>query len=281
MDLACRFGKLRGGSGLRGPGTWLGGVRLRIARRRCFCVPMPFSRFVWRIERVTTAWNSDHHFCVLVMSLLLGFLPGCSAPDKDACRWIFERADGQVLQGTISIAGTEEEVKPWKEATDSGTGTLRVYYPDGALYQAREYAGGKLSGSFRVWFPNGRMSQDVQYSNGVQQGQMTLWHPNGQRASQANYQDGKFDGIYLEWYPTSKPQSQTRYSRGVLDGPARSWSPAGDIVEDGVWRNMQPWNGRLVLYKRTGEAPVVGVYSNGVLVGRCLAPSEGAKGPHQ
>ncbi len=44
MDLACRFGKLSGEGGLRGSGTWLDGVRFKIARRRCFFVPMPLTR---------------------------------------------------------------------------------------------------------------------------------------------------------------------------------------------------------------------------------------------
>lgn len=220
------------------------------------------------------SWSRCLHLRFLVLAALLVPLSGCSMPNKDSCKWVFSRTDGQSMTGICSIADCESEIKPWSEATREATGTLHVSYPDGTVYQERGYANGRLSGAFRVWFPNGGMSQDVQYTNGVRHGLMTLWHANGQRASQATYHDGKLEGIYHEWHPDGRPQRETRYSRGVLDGRARSWNLAGDAVEDGVWRNMQPWDGRLTLYQRTGEPPVVGVYSNGVLIEKFPVPSK-------
>ncbi len=216
--------------------------------------------------------NTCHSRSIL-STLLVVALSGCELRHKDACKWTFERADGLGSEGVCRISETEDESKPWSEAVADASGVLHVYYSDGAVYQERRYDGGRLQGPFRVWFPGGQIFQDVEYTNGLQNGKMVLWHQNGKQAVDARCMRGNLHGVYREWYANGQMRREARYEDGALDGVDRSWDERGRVVEDGVWRKLQPWEGRLIIYQRVGRPPVLGLYSNGVLVETIGSPS--------
>ena len=85
--------------------------------------------------------------------------------------------------------GSTVEERRWADGTIKQEQTLRPG-PDGVLVP---------DGPTRIYYPNGAMQEERNYQAGQLHGTLTLWHENGQKEAESEWENGRMVRDWTRW----------------------------------------------------------------------------------
>lgn len=118
-----------------------------------------------------------------------------------------------------------------KDVTEKGVlnGTLKEYYPNGAIRETTEYVNGTRQGKALTYFINGQKSTEFAYNNGEEDGYYRRYYLNGKVASEGWYQDGALAGDWYFYDELGNLSSKDHYLHGEIEGVSQAWYPTGKL----------------------------------------------------
>lgn len=201
----------------------------------------------------------------------LFMITACSCIIKpDNYKWEFYSLSNELIkEGVVDSSSVENEfcLTELFAPTNELSGKLIVYRGSRKAME-KDINKGVLHGQLRFWYPNGMIMQEQEFYEGKQNGKMFLWYENGQLQSSSFFENDLIHGVTTNWYRGGGLQSIIGMSNGVSHGVRKRWDESGHVVEDGVFYKMQPWSGQLIILKKREQSPMLGIYSNGVLVNK-------------
>ncbi len=190
-----------------------------------------------------------------LIALLGVVLVGCAATTSrrddgpiSPTRWVIVREDGSVEKGKKTSAGMSNRLT--RNATCTGT-----YWLSRSSHRYREdqYVDGNITRTTMFHPEHGSKTWErllIDRSNNVWR--MTSFYPNGDRKRELERigPSGKTDrganhGLYREWYDNGKLKIQCNFKEGKLHGRFSCYRNDGVSIFVGVYRNGEPWDGRL------------------------------------
>jgi antitoxin component YwqK of YwqJK toxin-antitoxin module len=158
--------------------------------------------------------------------------------------WMFECADGRVIQGKDDLEQTE--IKEFLLTSPSGKMTRKT--KSGVIVETYTLLNGNKDGTLFNYDRSGcRLLVEENYTNGVLHGIQKSWWGNGSLRYHKNYQSGRADGIFTNWYEPGKISFIMPYVNGVLHGERFDYAPDGHLMAHCVVSNWMTINGTELL----------------------------------
>ena len=113
--------------------------------------------------------------------------------------------------------------------------TRTVTYPDGAVFEVREFCGPALDGRWQQWFADGHTQFARTYEDGEPAGTWRSYYEDGRPWRTETYVDHRRHGVWTEWYANGSKSAEGTFARGDRTGTWRYWNDGGDCVREEVW----------------------------------------------
>jgi antitoxin component YwqK of YwqJK toxin-antitoxin module len=177
--------------------------------------------------------------------------------------WIFEAADGHVVNGTDDMEHTEIKEFLLTRPTGKMTRTTK----SGVAIENCSLVNGNKDGVLRRYDRSGvRLIDEMNYTNGILHGEQRSWWKNGRLMFYENYRDGHEDGIFTNWYESGNTSFIRSYTNGVLHGESFDYAPGGRLVAHCVVSNWATLNGTELL-SNDGKGNVrLALFKDGVFI---------------
>lgn len=160
-------------------------------------------------------------------------------------------------------------------SSHSATLTVPDIIRDAGLYELRiSEDGHTIDGNYQIWPENvgtsGIIGQGMFDSSDPVNKQMHCDYPS-EPEEWVEYPQQIIDGpssnqILKTWHPNGQLRSNLESSNNRMYGISQRWDEEGNVIEDGIYKNGEPWSGKLIIYQKVNELPMVGTYSNGILL---------------
>ena len=177
---------------------------------------------------------------------------------------VFIRSDGKVFEQRYSAYRADN---PWKSLVpDNQSGTLQMYLRSGQMVSEYQISNGVWHGAAQLWDRKGHKLMEANYSMGKLDGMYRAWHYNRVKAREGRFSNGLEVGKHIAWYPTGALKNTCEYNSGMYNGLLQHWLQDGQIVANATYSNMWAINGTTIIEWVEGKPPVLGIYSNGLLL---------------
>ena len=199
---------------------------------------------------------------IATVVLLITFTVSCCRGAKREMR--FTGTDGTSVTQHYRLSPNNL----WKsKIPTNGMGTVELFTTAGQLVGQYAVSNGVLHGRAMAWYADdGTLVMDATYSNGELHGTYTRWHSKNLKEVEGVYSNGLPVGRHLAWYENGQIKSDENYVDGLEHGHSRTWLPDGSILADITYSNMWHQNGTAVLEWVEGKPPIIGIFTNGVLI---------------
>ena len=119
----------------------------------------------------------------------------------------------------------------WYQAghTNTFTGILLEFYPDGSRKSRSAVAHGLLNGLSKGWYTNGQLQVSETYQANFSDGLRTKWYATGKKLSEAKVVLGKIEGVYRRWYPDGTLSEEIPMRDGQIDGIGHAYYESGYV----------------------------------------------------
>jgi antitoxin component YwqK of YwqJK toxin-antitoxin module len=130
--------------------------------------------------------------------------------------------------------------------TNTFSGAMVEYYPDGSLLSRSEVRDGVLQGLTEGWYSKGQLQIQEHYTANVADGLREKWYENGCKKSEAMIVNGKLEGTFRSWHDNGQLAEQIQMKQGHPDGEASAFYPSGFVktqmlVSAGKVLSQQSW----------------------------------------
>ena len=121
--------------------------------------------------------------------------------------------------------------------TNTFTGLMVEFYPDGTLQSRSAVSNGLLHGVSEGWHTNGVLAITEVFVSGTSHGTRTKWDAASNRIAETDIREGEIEGLHREWHTNGKPSLEVTMARGKAQGVARKWSLEGELAGQWVMSN--------------------------------------------
>ena len=121
--------------------------------------------------------------------------------------------------------------------TNTFTGLMVEFYPDGTLQSRSAVSNGLLHGVSEGWHTNGVLAITEVFVSGTSHGTRTKWDAASNRIAETDIREGEIEGLHREWHTNGKPSLEVTMARGKAQGVARKWSLEGQLAGQWVMSN--------------------------------------------
>jgi len=121
--------------------------------------------------------------------------------------------------------------------TNTFTGLMVEFYPDGTLQSRSAVSNGLLHGVSEGWHTNGVLAITEVFVSGKSHGTRTKWDASSNRIAETTISAGQIHGSHREWYTNGQPALEMSMVDGKAQGLARKWNPDASIAGQWVLSN--------------------------------------------
>lgn len=114
-------------------------------------------------------------------------------------------------------------------SSPTGTGKLRLVYPNGQPRLEAEYRRSKFAGPHTEWYFDGKPSEISHYTRGLQDSSYTVWFHSGKPNIEGQYACGEKTGLWKYHYTNGALSQTETYVQGELNGPQIQYFENGKV----------------------------------------------------
>ena len=183
-----------------------------------------------------------------------GSQPGFGFPSVRGVRWILVLGFVVAIILTVILKPWQRELVPAEQVsrnqlvlqqgrlmktsqTNTFTGLMVEFYPDGTLQSRSVVSNGLLHGVSEGWHTNGGLAITEGFLEGRSNGTRTKWDAASNRIAETDIRAGEIEGLHREWHTNGKPSMEVTMARGKAHGVARKWSLGGELAGQWVMSN--------------------------------------------
>ncbi len=144
-------------------------------------------------------------------------------------------------------------------------GTVKEYYDDGTLKEASLFQDGKANGRSISYYPDGKVFEMKNYSNGLPHGWSRTYRRDGTLWMQSSFFEGKLHGRFISYHNDDIAEIKAEYWNGRLNGRCVIYDRSGNVRKEGVF-SMGKRSGQHLSYHASGELAQCETYRSGELV---------------
>lgn len=128
----------------------------------------------------------------------------------------------ETFNDTGAPAGLEGAIKD---------GTYTEYYDDGALKTVKTMAGGKTSGTLKAYYPSGAVQIETYYLAGAKDGPFKYYAEDGKQLMEAAYRNDKLNGWKKEFDAAGLVKTETYYLDDHVAEPPKAQAAPQPVKE--------------------------------------------------
>lgn len=132
-------------------------------------------------------------------------------------------------------------------------GPYQSFYPNGTLYEERNYKNNLLDGESKVYSENGQLDYVEHHKDGKYEGLYQQYHQNGQLSNEGQYVEDAMKGVWKRWFEDGTLREEVMFDANNENGPFKEYHSNGKLKTEGSYLQGDNEQGELLIYDETGE----------------------------